>query len=104
MRKFLRSLFVRKAAKAPVFVGYSASDGIGLWDEHPSFKGEFVRTSLDVYADKVGDRNEPLETVATDFLADLFHLLTSEGEDPEQIISSALMHFEAENDAEPVFA
>jgi hypothetical protein len=114
MRKFLARFRKKPSAElVPLGVqvvearpieGWSAADGIGFYDTHPTLNGaERVRSLLDLYAD-AHDRNEPLETVAADFLADLFHLLEEEGESPEAIVSSAELHFHAERDAEPVFA
>ncbi|MGJ3559663.1 hypothetical protein ACR6C2_16970 [Streptomyces sp. INA 01156] len=100
MRAFLRSLFRRK----PQFIGYSSADGIGFYDVHPSLtRAEAVRQALDNYRNQ-HDKYEPFETYATDFLADLFHLIHTEGEDPESLVSSALFHFDVQRDAEPVYA
>jgi hypothetical protein len=100
MRAFLRSLLRRK----PKFIGYQDADGFVFYDEHPtSSKAENVRQALDDYAETV-DRGEPFETVASDFLSDLFHLIASEGEDPEALVSRAFMHFETEYNATAVFA
>ncbi|MEV0471016.1 hypothetical protein [Streptomyces prunicolor] len=100
MRKFLRSLF----RKPRVQIGWTTADGIGLTDEHPTFNAaDRARTAIDAYK-AAHDSAELLETVASDLLADLFHLLVTEGEDPAEIVSRAELHFEAEYHAEPVFA
>jgi hypothetical protein len=92
-----------QVVEAKPITGWSPADGIGFYDEHPSTRGaERVRAALALYAD-AHDRNEPLETVAADFLADLFHLLEVEGESPEAVVSSAELHFHMERDAEPLF-
>jgi hypothetical protein len=105
MRKFLPAVLRNKVTRKPRrMIGWTAGDGIGLTDSHPTFNAaERVKLSLALYAQQ-HDANEPLETVASDFLADLFHLLTVEGEDPAHIVSRAELHFEAEYHAEPVFA
>jgi hypothetical protein len=87
-----------------VISGWTAADGFGFTQNHPSTEAaDRVKSAIEDYRDKY-DRGEPLETVASDFLADLFLWLASEGEDPEQIVTSAELHFHAENDAEPIFA
>jgi hypothetical protein len=105
MRKFLPAVVRNKLARKPrTMIGWTAGDGIGLTDTHPAFNAaERVKLALTIYAGQ-HDAGEPLETVASDFLADLFHLLTVEGEDPAHIVSRAELHFEAEYNAEPVFA
>lgn len=45
------------------------------------------------------DKWEPLETVLTDILADLFHIVAATGEDLDGVIESARMHFEDEHAA-----
>jgi hypothetical protein len=100
MRKILRSLFRRK----PEFIGYQDADGFIFYDEHPTItKSENVRQALDTYAEII-DAGNPFETVASDFLADLFHLISSEGHDPEELVSRALTHYETEHNATAVFA
>jgi hypothetical protein len=106
MLNFLPAVIRKKfaAKKSREMIGWSAADGIGLSDSHPSFKGaDRVGLALLAYRDAY-DGGEPLSTVASDFLADLFHLLAMAGEDPESIVSTAEMHFHAEYNAEPVFA
>lgn len=88
--------------RKPEFSGYADADGFVFYDEHPSSKGENARQALDMYANS-NDRGEPFETVVTDLLADLFHLIASESEDPDVLVGRAFMHFQAEHNAEPVF-
>jgi hypothetical protein len=93
--------------KSKVLVGkltsWQAGDGFGSWDEHPAERAkDRVMPLLDEYRDKY-DRGEPLETVASDFLADLFLVLESMNEDPEAVMRSAFMHYSAEANSTPVF-
>ena len=104
----LRGLFTPARGEvsrpAPVQVGWEAVDGFGFWAEPPGpSKAENVRALLDAYGHAY-DKGEPMETTASDFLADLFHLISEEGEEPEALVERALMHFEMERDPEPVFA
>ena len=45
------------------------------------------------------DKYEPLESVLTDILADLFHIVAATGEDVDHVIDMARMHFEEEHEA-----
>lgn len=45
------------------------------------------------------DKYEPLASVLTDVLADLFHIVASTGEDVDGVIEMARMHFEDEHAA-----
>tara|TARA_Y100000310_G_scaffold250626_1_gene256906 strand:+ start:3159 stop:3416 length:258 start_codon:yes stop_codon:yes gene_type:complete len=49
---------------------------------------------------------EDVPTMTSDLITDLCHLLRSEGTDPRDVISSALMHYDAEvcpDDIEEVY-
>lgn len=65
--------------------------------------GESARPMLNTYADAV-DKGEPFETVATDFLTDLFHLIASEGHDPGEMVVRALGDFAAEHNDADIYA
>ncbi|MFG3582539.1 hypothetical protein [Streptomyces sp. NPDC047990] len=90
-------------AEAVEMTGWQSADGFGSWDTHPATRAtERTMPFLDEYHDKY-DRGEPLEAVAMDFLADLFLMLEAHNEDPEAIVRSAFMHYEAEANSTPVF-
>jgi hypothetical protein len=56
-------------------------------------------TAVDAYLSANGDlRNEPLESIARDLLADLAHYFASHGVDPVAALEMAMIHFESERD------
>lgn len=63
-------------------------------DEKARLFGEFT----DRY-EALFDKYEPRETLLTDILADLFHLVVASGADLDDVVESARMHFEDEHAA-----
>lgn len=56
-------------------------------------------TAVGAYVAVNGDlRNEPLETIARDLLADLAHYFAANGVEPVAALEMAIVHFESEAD------
>jgi len=58
-------------------------------------RAEQARNTLNYFLSIVPN-DDDVETLATDLLADIFHLLEQEGVDFERVLSSAEDHFRAE--------
>lgn len=66
-------------------------------------RAQRAASALSFYVRNKGEQPDPLEYCegdAVDLIADLFHLLNANGQDPENAVRLALMHYTAETKGE----